>query len=133
MLKDLKIINGEMSLKFEPLNTIYTINLTDDANVLKFQYEIEEGDNISIVGNELFGGTNEIVITVYNDLEEMSYYLYVYKEIILNASENVNIGTELNINDKTKISDYALPSISVVCFLLILFFFVLLFKKNKKS
>lgn len=133
MLKDLTIINGDMGLKFDPLNTIYTINLTDDANILKFQYEINEGDSISVVGNELVGGLNEVVITIYNDVEEMSYYLYVYKEKLLNVNENVETKTALNIVPNESISNYALPSISVICFLTILLFFSLLFKKNKKS
>ncbi len=133
MLKDLVIMNGDIGLSFDPLNTIYTVNLTDDANILKFQYEINENDNISIFGNELKNGLNEVVITVYNDKEEMSYYLYVYKEETLNASENIDTKTALNIVGKEKVSDYALPSISVICFLTILLFFTLLFKKNKKS
>ena len=133
MLKDLVIMNGDIGLSFDPLNTIYTVNLTDDANILKFQYEINENDNISIFGNELKNGLNEVVITVYNDKEEMSYYLYVYKEKTLNASENIDTKTALNIVGKEKVSDYALPSISVICFLTILLFFTLLFKKNKKS
>lgn len=133
MLKDLTIINGDMGLKFDPLNTIYTINLTDDDNILKFQYEINEGDSISVVGNELVGGLNEVVITIYNDVEEMSYYLYVYKEKLLNVNENVETKTALNIVPNESISNYALPSISVICFLTILLFFSLLFKKNKKS
>jgi len=133
MLKDLVIMNGDIGLSFDPLNTIYTVNLTDDANILKFQYEINENDNISIFGNELKNGLNEVVITVYNDKEEMSYYLYVYKEKTLNASENIDTKIALNIVGKEKVSDYALPSISVICFLTILLFFTLLFKKNKKS
>ena len=133
MLKDLVIMNGDIGLSFDPLNTIYTVNLTDDANILKFQYEINENDNISIFGNELKNGLNEVVITVYNDKEEMSYYLYVYKEKTLNASENIDTKITLNIVGKEKVSDYALPSISVICFLTILLFFTLLFKKNKKS
>ncbi len=131
MLKDLKIINGDMSLKFDSLNTIYTIDLTDDSSVLKFQHEIDEKDNISIVGNDLKDGMNEVVLTVYNDKEMMSYYLYVYKEEILQASNNVETQIALNIKQNDKISDYALPSISVICFLTILLLFTLLFKKRK--
>lgn len=131
MLKDLKIINGDMSLKFDSLNTIYTINLTEDADVLKFQYEISENDKISIMGNDLKAGVNEVVLTVYNDEESMSYYLYVYKEEMILANSETLSGMELNISGKEEISSYALPTISVVCFITILLFFTLLFKKKK--
>lgn len=131
MLKDLQIINGDMSLKFDSLNTIYTIHLTDDSRVLKFQYEINEKDSISVVGNDLKEGVNEVVLTVYNDEEMMSYYLYVYKDKILQASVSNDNATPLNVDLNNKVSDYALPVISSVCFITILLFFTLLFRKRK--
>ncbi len=131
MLKDLKILNGELSLEFDSLNTIYTVNLSNDDNMLLLEYKIDENDNISIKGNNLIEGKNEVVITVYNDKNSTSYYLEVYKDsstnVVLNTSKEVGINVA-----KTEMPDYVVPSIAVVCFLTILFLFVLLFKKSKK-
>ncbi|MCI8671704.1 MAG: hypothetical protein HFI36_06745 [Bacilli bacterium] len=131
MLKELKILNGELSLEFDSLNTIYTVNLSNDDNMLLLEYKIDENDNISIKGNNLIEGKNEVVITVYNDKNSTSYYLEVYKDsstnVVLNTSKEVGINVA-----KTEMPDYVVPSIAVVCFLTILFLFVLLFKKSKK-
>lgn len=131
MLKELKILNGELSLEFDSLNTIYTVNLSNDDNMLLLEYKIDENDYISIKGNNLIEGKNEVVITVYNDKNSTSYYLEVYKDsstnVVLNTSKEVGINVA-----KTEMPDYVVPSIAVVCFLTILFLFVLLFKKSKK-
>ena len=131
MLKELKNLNGELSLEFDSLNTIYTVNLSNDDNMLLLEYKIDENDNISIKGNNLIEGKNEVVITVYNDKNSTSYYLEVYKDsstnVVLNTSKEVGINVA-----KTEMPDYVVPSIAVVCFLTILFLFVLLFKKSKK-
>lgn len=132
MLKELKILNGELSLEFDSLNTIYTVNLSNDDNMLLLEYKIDENDNISIKGNNLIEGKNEVVITVYNDKNSTSYYLEVYKDsstnVVLNTSKEVGINVA-----KTEMPDYVVPSIAVVCFLTILFLFVLLFKKVKNN
>lgn len=99
--------------------------------MLLLEYKIDENDNISIKGNNLIEGKNEVVITVYNDKNSTSYYLEVYKDsstnVVLNTSKEVGINVA-----KTEMPDYVVPSIAVVCFLTILFLFVLLFKKSKK-
>ena len=77
MLKDLKILNGELSLKFDPLNTRYTVNMTTEDTKLELEYEIDEGDEISIFGNSLDGQDDLVVISVYNDEDMMSYYLEI--------------------------------------------------------
>ena len=61
----------------------------------------------------------------------MSYYLYVYKNNNDVISDTTNIiPVEVGNN---QMPEYVLPSISAVCFLFILLFFTLLFKKNKKA
>ena len=129
MLKDLEILNGEMSLKFDPLNTIYTITLNDDANNLEFNYDIGANDTLNVYGNNLEEGLNEVVLTVYNKKEQTSYYLYVLKKepSLVNNIEDTKVNLE--ITPKT-INTYAAPLIGVSCFLFILLFFTLLFRKN---
>ena len=131
MLKDLKILNGEMALDFDSLNTNYTVNVVNDDQELKYEYKIDDGYSLSVYGNNLEEGLNEVVFTIYNDKEQMSYYFKVYKEKTTNISMIDNNQTTLNVSaDKPAL--YVAPSIGVVCFLFILLFFTLLFKKNKK-
>ena len=131
MLKDLKILNGEMALDFDSLNTNYTVNVVNDDKELKYEYKIDDGYILSVYGNNLKDELNEVVFTVYNDKEQMSYYFKVYKEKTTNISMIDNNQTTLNVSaDKPAL--YVAPSIGVVCFLFILLFFTLLFKKNKK-
>lgn len=132
MLKDLKILNGEMTLKFDSLNTVYTINMLEDDSELKFEYEIDEDNHISIFDNKLDSDENIVVITVYNDEKMMSYYLKVYQKMTTTMNKNVNNMTSLGIEAKKEVPSYAVSSIGAVCFLTILLFFTLLFKKNKK-
>lgn len=131
MLKDLKILNGELSVKFDPLNTRYTVNMTNSDTKLELEYEIDEDDEISIFGNSLDGQDDLIVISVYNDDELMSYYL----EINFLESKNVNLEQDyfasLELNSKQEVPKYVAPVIAGVCFLIILFFFAILFKKRK--
>lgn len=131
MLKDLKILNGELSLKFDPLNTRYTVNMTTEDTKLELEYEIDEDDEISIFGNSLDGQDDLVVISVYNDEDMMSYYL----EINPLESENVNMEQDyfasLEVDSNKEIPGYVAPLIAGVCFLIILFFFAILFKKRK--
>lgn len=133
MLKDLKILNGELSVKFDPLNTRYTVNMTNSDTKLELEYEIDEDDEISIFGNSLDGQDDLVVISVYNDDELMSYYL----EINFLESKNVNLEQDyfasLELNSKQEVPKYVAPLIAGVCFLIILFFFAILFKKRKRT
>ncbi len=130
MLKNLKILNGEMPLKFDSLNTIYTINVPSDENSLKLEYEIDDQDKISIYGNNLQEGLNEVVISVYNDEDLNSYYLYVYKDDdkAISTSNVINKGEREDLEMPT----YVAPAIACGCFLFILLFFTFLFRKSKK-
>lgn len=131
MLKNLKVLNGELSLKFDPLNTRYTVNMTTEDTKLELEYETDENDEISIFGNSLDGQDDLVVISVYNDDELMSYYL----EINPLESKNVNLEQDyfasLEINSKKEVPKYVAPLIAGGCFLIILFFFAILFKKRK--
>lgn len=133
MLEDLKILNGELSLKYDSLNTIYTVNINEEVNALELEYRLAENVKISIIGNEnLHIGLNEVVLTVYKEDLSESYYLYVYKEKEAMAISSNNLSQSLNI-EKEELWEYAVPVISSICFLVILFTFCLLFSKKKKK
>ncbi len=128
MLEDLKVLNGTMSLDFDSLNNIYTISVEEDVQELDLDYKVSTGYNISIIGNNLTNNLNEVVISVYNDEEVNSYYLYVTKEV--NVAQVVDNNTNLEI--KEEINPLVLPSIASLCFIIILLLFVIIYK-NKKN
>lgn len=132
MLLDLVILNGEMSLKFDPLNTKYTITLNNNANELKIDYKLKEGCEISISGNNLIKNKNELILKVYNDTESVNYYLTVYKENTTNVSTNNLLAQEVEVAPKV-VPNYVAPLISSICFIAILLLFTLLFKKRKNT
>ena len=133
MLKKLEILNGELSVKFETLNTRYTVKMTTNEEELKLEYEIDEKDNISIYNNHLENDKTEVVITVYNDEESMSYYLEVYKmqEELVEKEEDYFASLEVKTDTYNK--EYVAPLIAGICFLIILFLFTVLFKKRKNA
>ena len=132
MLKRLTILNGELSVKFDPLNTRYTVHTDSSVEKLEIEYEIEENDQISIFNNQINDDQNEIVITVYNDEESMSYYLEVYSTQTTLKEDNIKYLESLELNKDETVPAYVAPTIAGVCFLIILFFFIILFKKRKK-
>ena len=132
MQKKLTILNGELSLKFDSLNTRYTVNMTTVDQELEIEYVIDESDEISIFNNEITDEVNEVVITVYNDEESMSYYLEVYPKKEEQVTEVEDYFASLEVKSEEKMPEYVAPLIAVTCFLLILFLFAILFKKKKK-
>ncbi len=128
MLRNLNILNGEMPLKFDSLNTIYTVNLTTEDDYLKLDYEISDDAEISVYGNKLEPGLNEVVLTVFNNEDTISYYLYVYKE----EKELATSVFKPIEKEEKELPNYVAPAIASSCFLFILLFFTLLFKKSKK-
>lgn len=134
MLQDLKILNGELSMDFDPLNHKYSVFLNDNNDMeLELEYRLEEEAQISVTGNYLDKENSEVVLTVYNE-EKMEYYsLYVFKEDTNEVSYTLDNTTSLDVPLKKEISPYAVPGISATCFLLILFLFTFLFHKKKSK
>ena len=132
MLKKLTILNGDLSVKFDPLNTRYTVNMNTNDKKLELEYEVEEGNNVSIFNNHSEEGRNEIVVTVYNDEEMMSYYLEVFQNTSSIVTNSEDYFASLEVKGKEDIPEYVAPTIASICFLIILLSFTFLFKKKKK-
>ena len=132
MLKKLTILNGDLSVKFDPLNTRYTVNMNTNDKKLELEYEVEEGNNVSIFNNHSEEGRNEIVVTVYNDEEMMSYYLEVFQNTSSIVTNSEDYFASLEVKGKEDIPEYVADGIASICFLIILLSFTFLFKKKKK-
>ena len=133
MLKDLKIKNGELSVKFDPLNTRYTVNMLTNDRELQIEYTIDPQDEISIYNNPMSEEQNEVVITVYNDEEMMSYYLEVHKEEDKSVNQSTDYFSSIEVEKERSMPGYIAPAIGTTCFILILIFYCILFKKRKNA
>lgn len=133
MLEKLEVLNGKMSLEFDPLNTKYTILIDNHTSKLDFIYELKEGANIEVEGNDNLENNSDVAINVFNEKEKISYFFKIYKE----ENEEVNKisidSVDLEVPAKSDFFEYAGPTIACTCFLLILFLFVFLFHRKKSK
>ncbi len=131
MLEELKVLNGELSIDFDSLNSKYTVFLNENENKLDIEYKLKSNANITIEGNYNLEDGSIVIISVTDGKETMDYYFNVY----INKTEEVNKsivnGTLLEVDSKKEASEYVGPGIASLCFLLILFLFVFLFHKRK--
>lgn len=131
MLEELKVLNGELSIDFDSLNSKYTVFLNENENKLDIEYKLKSDTNITIEGNYNLEDGSIVIISVTDGKETMDYYFNVY----INKTEEVNKsivnGTLLEVDSKKEASEYVGPGIASLCFLLILFLFVFLFHKRK--
>lgn len=130
MLLDLKILNGDMPLKFDKYVNNYTVEIKEDVTNLEIEYKCNNGDSVNITNNDnLDFGINYVFIEVINNEEKNVYVLEVYKKRTENVFNEIKIEPE--IKNEEKMSDYIPIGLIVGGFLIILFTFWLLFHKKK--
>ncbi len=130
MLLDLKILNGDMPLKFDKYVNNYTVEIKEDVTKLEIEYICNNDDLVTIKNNDnLDFGINHIFIEVINNEEKNVYVLEVYKKRTENVFNEIKIEPE--IKNEEKMPDYIPIGLIVGGFLIILFTFWLLFHKKK--
>ncbi|MBE6140412.1 MAG: cadherin-like beta sandwich domain-containing protein [Firmicutes bacterium] len=132
MLQSLEVLNGSLSPKFDCLNNIYTVKVNNDVNYLKIEYKVEENVLVNIIGNNyLKEGENKVLIEVSNNESLETYTLIVTKEESITASfiePNMEV-----VEIKKEMPEYTAQLISIVCFVLILIIFKILFLRKKRK
>ena len=130
MLLDLKILNGDMPLKFDKYVNNYTVEIKEDVTKLEIEYICNNDDLVTIKNNDnLDFGINYVFIEVINNEEKNVYVLEVYKKRTENVFNEIKIEPE--IKNEEKMPDYIPIGLIVGGFLIILFTFWLLFHKKK--
>lgn len=130
MLLDLKILNGDMPLKFDKYVNNYTVEIKEDVTNLEIEYKCNNDDSVNITNNDnLDFGINYVFIEVINNEEKNVYVLEVYKKRDENVFNEIKIESE--IKNEEKMPDYIPIGLIVGGFLIILFTFWLLFHKKK--
>lgn len=130
MLLDLKILNGDMPLKFDKYVNNYTVEIKEDVTNLEIEYKCNNDDSVNITNNDnLDFGINYVFIEVINNEEKNVYVLEVYKKRTENAFNEIKIEPE--IKNEEKMPDYIPIGLIVGSFFIILLTFWLLFHKKK--
>lgn len=131
VLLDLKILNGDMPLKFDKYVNSYTVLVESNVEFLEIEYKIRDTDEIKIINNEnLNYGLNYIFLEITADNEKNVYTLEVYREKV----ENVMKYQEVTLGSGDKVMNENTPYIiSFVCFLVILLFFIVIFVRKKSK
>ena len=130
MLENLKVLNGELSLEFDPYNNIYSVNIAEDVTSLVLEYVVTDGYIVNIIDNEgLEEGENTVYIQVIKDEEINTYTLLVYKEITSPVIDYEYLLEPLEVEEE--LPEYVAPLIAGSCLIVILIVFLLLFKRKK--
>lgn len=131
MLEELLVLNGEMSVKFDTMNTKYTVLLEPNETKLNLQYKLKEDTNIVIEGNYDLENGSIVKLIVSDKKKSTDYYINVYIKDTQEVNKTFNDFVNLEIDTEKTIPEYIAPGIACTCFLLILFLFVYLFHKRE--
>jgi len=132
MLKELKILNGNLELAFNEYIYEYTVRVDDDINSLEFDYKLSEDSYINIRGNIIDEEENLVYIDVYNVDELITYTFWVYKDNTELVSDIDNFVNTLSISNKEEVSLYKVQILTVSIFLIIVILFSIIFRRKKK-
>ena len=65
MLEELRVLNGDLSPKYDKNNNKYTVKISNNVSKVDFIFKEDEYLNIAVYGNDnLKVGENKIVIAV---------------------------------------------------------------------
>ena len=129
MLEELKVLNGELWPKFDKYNNLYTVFIDSDVDKLELSYIVSEGKIDKIVGNyDLKPGENKVILYLNNN---KAYELNVIKKEIEKTASILD--NYEKVEQKEVIPTYVAPLLSIICFILILFSYLLIFKKKNNK
>lgn len=132
MLIDLKILNGDLELKFNKYTYEYTVVVKNDITSLDIDYTLEDGAYLNIRNNIIDEDENIVYIDAYDEEKTITYTLYVYKEDIktVNGIENYIESLEV-ANTQKEVSTYEVQILCVSMFLTIIILFSIIFRRRK--
>lgn len=131
MLKELKILNGNLDLEFNEYTYEYTVAVDAAIDKLEFEYKLDESANISITNNTILGDETIVYLDVYNINEEVTYTFYVYKENTNLVSGIDNYKKSLEVNASNELSLYKVQILTGSIFLVLIILFSIIFKRKR--
>ena len=133
MLKDLKILNGNLELKYNEYTYEYTVTVDSNVNSLEFDYTLDDDCYVDIKDNILEKKENIVTLDVYNVDDSITYTFYVYKESEEEVNGIDNYMKSLEVSNTNNTEFYKVQILSVSIFLTLIIIFSILFHKKKVS
>ena len=133
MLKDLKILNGNLELKYNEYTYEYTVTVDSNVNSLEFDYTLDDDCYIDIKDNILDKKENIVTLDVYNLDNSITYTFYVYKESDEEVNGIDNYMKSLEVANTNHVELYKVQILSVSIFLTLIIIFSILFHRKKVS
>ena len=131
MLNDLKILNGNLELKFDKYTYEYTVTVDSDIDHLELSYKLDDDATLEVIDNDLTGKDNIVTLKVRNGKLEDTYTLYVRKdEEVISGIDDYKKSLEVIKNEEIEI--YKVQILGISIFLTLIVIFTLMFKKEKK-
>ncbi len=130
MLKELKILNGNLELKFNEYTYEYTVTVDSSVKSLELEYVLDESATLEIVDNVLDEKENIVILNVANEKDIKEYKLYVYKEDEQTVSGIDNYMKELELSKIDNIDIYKVQFLTIGIFLAIIIVFSIIFRKK---
>lgn len=133
-IKNLEVLNGELSRKFEATNNVYSVKLNDEEDKLLLKYELEDESSSVLIEHDEYkeGEENITKLNVLNsDGSKETYTFYLEKD---KASFVFNEAKLNSTSSDIKVIPHLKLYVGLGCFIVILFLFkiiVLGFKKKK--
>ncbi len=124
-LKNIEILNGTLSREFEPNNNVYSVDLEEGEEALKFNYELNDDGEMKIEETEY---TTNIEITNKDGTKE-TYVFYLNKK---NATPVFNELKDIETKEE-KINNLEwYVGIPCILFILLLFRILVIRRKRKE-
>ena len=132
MLEELKVLNGEMTPRYDMYNNKYTITVANNVSKVKFEFKKDENTEVIIYGNNnLKVGENNIVLLVKNNDQSEYIFINVIKQSDADVMEVFDSTNQLEIANSVPI--YSGYLIATSCFLIILLLFLRIFGRKNKA
>lgn len=130
MLKELKILNGILELKFDKYTYEYTVQVEEDIKRLDFEYLTTDNVSVNIRNNYIYDGEGLVYVDVINNDNIITYTFSTHKETtnLVSGIDDYKKSLEL-----TKIDNIELYEIQILCsgvFIIIVIIFCLIFRKK---
>lgn len=134
MLVDLKVLNGNLELKYNEYTYEYTVKVDNNVNNLELDYKLKDDCYLKIRNNNLTEGENIVYLDVYNVDTNITYTLYVYKEKAEEVSMIDNYISSIEINNTpNEVEIYKVQILTISVFILIIIIFSIMFRKKSKN
>ena len=128
MLDDLKVLNGDMQPKFDKYNDLYTVFVNNNVEKLELSYIVSGTEVDEIIGNDFLNfGENLVVIKLANGEKYNLNVIKKQEQTVTNVFDNYE-----KIEIKPEMPSYIPSLIGIICFLLVVLSYLLIFKKKNK-